>query len=226
MYLVYLCSYLLISFLTMRFCWSGLSCSSDLMLYCKEMIIYVHNYWWTHNKINCQLFFHNWYLYLFATNHLRMGLQGFFQTWHLSLQNKISSTICPQIYFKIHHIKTVGSLTFLWLLISLFSCMYCLGLFVSLWIITNTQRHDEIQQYKPEKLEVGHSCGCWKKTSLYNDVMVNAAKYSCILYSFEWPAATATIQKESMKTWQRWRGRDSAFTRAGDVTRDQFILWK
>lgn len=26
-------------FKTMRFCWSGLSCSSDLMLYCKEMII-------------------------------------------------------------------------------------------------------------------------------------------------------------------------------------------
>lgn len=51
-----------IFFKTMTFCWSGLSCSSDLMLYCKEMIMYVHNYWWTYNKINWQLFFHDWHL--------------------------------------------------------------------------------------------------------------------------------------------------------------------
>lgn len=39
-------------------------CHALLILCCNvKRWLYVHNYWWAHNKINYQLFFHDWALY-------------------------------------------------------------------------------------------------------------------------------------------------------------------
>lgn len=45
--------------------------------------LYVHNYWWTHNKINYELFFHDWSLYLFST---------------YKIQSRAHSSLCLQLY--------------------------------------------------------------------------------------------------------------------------------
>lgn len=46
-------------------------CHALLILCCiVKRWLYVHNYWWTHNKINHQLFFHDWFLFLFSTYHI------------------------------------------------------------------------------------------------------------------------------------------------------------